>query len=445
MPMNDANVPIVPPPTPLPVPLTGCAKKNQQKREKDRAKRKKATVTALESPAPPVPSTCALQKAAQCAPVPTSFRAREFRATKPRWVGPAKPVDHPLLPYAHDVEMLKQHMQYVDWPGDKSHVILDRNGYVIGSLIAPPISGTEWATVADAATAAIRDARDKMLFPSAAFQHRRAMGEGFPTATAGFAFGGGRDAVGNIKATSATNAAAMDGVLADKNVDRMATFAIPAFQALFYHIFRDYHETKNTLLHQHPELRRTFRRSPFAALTVNLGPASVTQPHVDSGNKADGLCLITALGTFDPNKGGHIVLWDYNLIIRFPPGCACLIPSAVVTHSNTPIQAGEERFSLIQYSAGGLFRWRANGCQSDLDWLATASQEDVVRREEERKACCAAALGKFSRWKDVKVGNYSGRARLEVWETGELADFSDYTEEESDREEERPKKRRKRS
>ncbi|KAJ6448524.1 hypothetical protein C8R45DRAFT_850264, partial [Mycena sanguinolenta] len=322
--------------------------------------------------------------------------------------------------------------------------ILDRNGYIIGSLIAPPTSPTKWAIVVDAATAAIRDTRDKMLFPSAAFYHRRATGEGFPTAAVGFAFGGGRGAVGNIKPTSATNAAVMDDVLADKSVGRMATFPISAFQALSYHIFHDYHEMKNTALRQHPQLRRTFPRSPFAALTINLGPASVSPPHVDGGNKADGMCLITALGDFDPDKGGHVVLWDYNLIIRFPPGCACLIPSAVVTHSNTPIQEGEDRFSLIQYSAGGLFRWLANGGQSDLDWLAGATPEDMARREEERKAHCAAALAKFSRWKDVKVGNYTGRARLEVWQTGELADFSNYTEE-SKGEEERPQKRRKRS
>jgi hypothetical protein len=96
--------------------------------------------------------------------------------------------------------------------------------------------------------------------------------------------------------------------------------------------------------------------SLFAAVTVNLGPASVSPPHTDGANKADGMCLIGALGSFDAEKGGHIVCWDYNLIIQFPAGCSVLIPSAVVTHSNTPIQEGEERYSIIQYSAGTLFR-----------------------------------------------------------------------------------------
>ncbi|KAJ7870755.1 hypothetical protein B0H14DRAFT_2345549, partial [Mycena olivaceomarginata] len=162
--------------------------------------------------------------------------------------------------------------------------------------------------------------------------------------------------------------------------------------------------------------------------------------HADFGNKADGMCLIGTLGDFNADQGGHLVCWDYDLIVRFPPGCSILIPSAVVTHSNTPIQDGEERFSLIQYSAGGLFRWVNNGFQSDRAWRESATAEDIQRREVERNARCAAALKKFSLWKDVKVKNFTGRSRVEVWDSGDVADFSDLTDYES--EGERPTKRR---
>ncbi|KAF8139165.1 hypothetical protein K438DRAFT_1496768, partial [Mycena galopus ATCC 62051] len=200
--------------------------------------------------------------------------------------------------------------------------------------------------------------------PAKAYQHRRASGEGFPTEGMGFAFGGGRQTVGNIKSSSQTNAAAMGELLADPSVGQIATHPFPVFQSQYFHIFSDYHTTKQQLLQKNPHLRRTFARSPFTAVTANLGPASVSPPHTDGGNKADGLCLISALGDFDPDKGGHLVLWDYDLVIRFPPSCSILIPSAVVTHSNTPIQDGDERFSLIQYSAGSLFRWVNNGHRS---------------------------------------------------------------------------------
>ncbi|KAJ7789646.1 hypothetical protein B0H14DRAFT_2397268, partial [Mycena olivaceomarginata] len=303
--------------------------------------------------------------------------------------------------------------------------IVDRKEHIIGVLINPPVPGQQWAEVVEAATAAMRAAREKMTFPADAYHHRRATGDGFPAATRGFAFGGGRQEVGNIKASSQTNAAAMDELMEDPSIGRMATYPIPVFQALCYPIFSDYHKAKQVLLRKNPRLHRTWARSPFAAATFNLGPVSVSPPHVDGGNKADGMCLISALGNFNPDHGGHLVCWDYDLIIRFPPGCSILIPSAVVTHSNTPIQDGEERFSLIQYSAGGLFRWIANGFCSDLDWQASAASEDLARREEERQTRCATALKKFTRWKDAKVKNFSGRGRVEVWDEGDVADFSD--------------------
>ncbi|KAJ7718095.1 hypothetical protein B0H14DRAFT_3521794 [Mycena olivaceomarginata] len=188
------------------------------------------------------------------------------------------------------------------------------------------------------------------------------------------------------------------------------------FQEWCFPIFKDYHKTKQVLLQKNRNLHRTWARSPFTAVTVNLGPVSVSPPHTDLNNKADRMCLIGTLGDFDPDQGGHLVCWEYNLIIRIPPGCSILIPSAVVTHFNTLIQPGEERFSLIQYSAGALFRWVDNSFKSDLAWYTTANTEDITRREE----------------KHAKVLNYTERARLDIWHTGELADFSDYTDIESE-------------
>ncbi|KAJ7796029.1 hypothetical protein B0H14DRAFT_3495283 [Mycena olivaceomarginata] len=392
------NTPVA---TPAPsLPLTGDQKKKDQNRRRQRAKRKAAVVAALSSTTPPPPPPRNLEKAAASVPIKVAFAADDFRATKQRWTGLAKPVDHPLLAHANEPEVLKQHMQYVDWQGEKCHVIIDRGGHVIGVLVCPPAPGETWDAVVQAATAAMRAARDKMLFPPSACSHRRG---NFPAPADGFGFGGGRKTVGNIKASSQTNRAAMDELLEDQSIQRMATYPIPVFQA------------------KNPHLRRIFARSPFAAVTANLGPVSVSPPHTDAGNKADGMCLIGALGNFDADKGGHLVCWDYNLIVRFPAD-------------------GEDRFSLIQYSAGGLFRWIANGFRSDLAWAASASAAGLARREEDRKSRWRTALKKFALWKDVKVKNFSGRGRVEVWDEGDVADFSDLTEDET----EAPKKRTRR-
>lgn len=121
----------------------------------------------------------------------------------------------------------------------------------------------------------------------------------------------------------------------------------------------------------------------------------MSYPHVDFGNLSWGWCAITALGKFDPDKGGHLVLWDLKYVVRFPPGSTIIIPSAMIRHSNTPIGTDETRYSYAQYSAGGLFRWVDNGFMKDDEWCAMANSSDKARREEERKVRWQKGLDMF--------------------------------------------------
>lgn len=141
-----------------------------------------------------------------------------------------------------------------------------------------------------------------------------------------------------------------------------------------------------------------------------MGPQSYSPPHVDPGNSIDGWCTSTALGPFNADKGGHMVFWNrgIRLVIRFPSGSSMLFPSGQIIHSNIPIQPLEHRYSLIQYTAGALFRWRYNGYQSDKQWLSMASVKEKSAREEERKVRWTKALDSFTRWKDLLAGNWQG-------------------------------------
>ena len=107
--------------------------------------------------------------------------------------------------------------------------------------------------------------------------------------------------------------------------------------------------------------KQNFPGVVFAAATFNMGPATVSIPHIDTGNLPHGWCSITAFGDFDPGKGGHLILWDMGLVVRFPPGHTMLIPSGCVRHSNVGIQPHEHRYSMVLYSAGGLFRYKEYG------------------------------------------------------------------------------------
>ena len=114
----------------------------------------------------------------------------------------------------------------------------------------------------------------------------------------------------------------------------------------------------------------------FPCRSFNLGQHTATYPYKDMCNLAQAWCSITPVGTFDPKLGGHLVLKELKLIIEFPASSTILIPSALLTHFHIPIREHETRFSIVQYVAGGLFRWVENGFMTDLEWhkVATASQ-----------------------------------------------------------------------
>ena len=133
-------------------------------------------------------------------------------------------------------------------------------------------------------------------------------------------------------------------------------------------------------------LRRTYDNAvgDFPSRTFNLSPQSVSTPHLDQNNLAQGWCSITPLGSFDPKHGGHLVLWDFGLIVQFPPGATALIPSALIFHSNTTVQPGEVRYSLVQYASARIFRWLNNGNSTDTAWFEQATPQDIEARNKEQ-------------------------------------------------------------
>jgi hypothetical protein len=158
-----------------------------------------------------------------------------------------------------------------------------------------------------------------------------------------------------------------------------------------------------TLLETQPELQQNFSKSVFPSVAFNLGPRTICFLHRDAKNVPYGLCPVTSFGSFDPTKGGHLVLWELKLVIEFPPGTTILLPSATIGHSNTPIQEGETRFSLTQYCPGGLVRWVKYGCRSrksystttdGKEWLKKFDSEDEKRRKH--------GLSLFSRYQELE-------------------------------------------
>lgn len=128
--------------------------------------------------------------------------------------------------------------------------------------------------------------------------------------------------------------------------------------------------TLTRLEEDNPALRRPFPDSAFGTITFNFGPEVCTIPHKDYKNLSWGWCAVTSLGDYDPERGGHLILWDFNLALEFPPNSTIFIPSAIVEHSNTSIQPGETRSTITQYNSAGIFRWVAYGFLPK--WVAEA-------------------------------------------------------------------------
>ena len=148
-----------------------------------------------------------------------------------------------------------------------------------------------------------------------------------------------------------------------------------------------------------PSLKRPYDDSVgvYPCRSFNLGKQTASYPHVDLANLAQSWCTVTPIGSFDPKMGGHLVLKDLGLVVEFPPGTTILIPSALITHSNTPIRSHETRYPIVQYAAGGLFRWVENGFMTDAKWEETASKEQMDSREDDKKQRWKRALAAFTK------------------------------------------------
>lgn len=147
-------------------------------------------------------------------------------------------------------------------------------------------------------------------------------------------------------------------------------------------LHRYYSRKLGRLFRNNKKLKRPFPRCVQCAVSYNLGPKTVCYPHCDFGNLAFGMCSITSLGDFDYKLGGHLVLWEFRLVIQFPPGSTILIPSAVISHSNTTIGEDERRYSFTQYTSGSLFCWVENKCKKAAVYRASLSSEKLKKAKK---------------------------------------------------------------
>ncbi|KAJ6456532.1 hypothetical protein C8R45DRAFT_844872 [Mycena sanguinolenta] len=251
-----------------------------------------------------------------------------------------------------------------------------------GVLGSTPRDTSSWKGVTDGAFALLEERRHRIRLPEDQLHHRRAHEqEAFPALAYGWSHGGGQTELGEL-CQNVANTCLTDELLAHEFFRRIVLFANVFFYLWAPLLFAFYSSQMVLLSGWKPSIRPNFVGSVFAAYTFNFCPHAICAPHLDFANLAWGWCAITALGDFDPDVSGHLILWDLRLIIHFPPGSTILLPSAIVRHSNVPIHGHKRRCSFVQYTASSLFRWVHNSFKTDEAWIAGASHAE--------KAECAA-------------------------------------------------------
>ncbi|KAF9540850.1 hypothetical protein CPC08DRAFT_738774 [Agrocybe pediades] len=239
--------------------------------------------------------------------------------------------------------------------------LVDAQGTIFGVCAGHP-ADADWQSVSQAAADALKTRRHRCHVP---LSERRDNRRGdFINLSSGVSHGGGQKFPKNLS-HSTRNAQVLEELNGMECFKRLAGFGSNVMATWVPDLHDHYSDRLGKLFRHNRSLKRNFVNSVFPAVTYNMGPQIVCMKHIDFSNLAFGWCAITALGSYNPKLGGHLVLWDCGLVIEFPPGTTILIPSAVLAHSNTAVMEGETRYSFTQYAAGGLFRWVENGFKKE--------------------------------------------------------------------------------
>ncbi|KAJ7168760.1 hypothetical protein C8R46DRAFT_1218148 [Mycena filopes] len=306
-------------------------------------------------------------------------------------------------------------MRVFQWDGTPTPVV-DADRTILLVLGGEPPNASDWGDVARDASSGMEHAaieiytepkwRRKAGLPPAGADDGLRRGA-YAAKHVGPSMGGGQRYPQNL-AHSIRNIAVFTALFGLKSIERIAGWTNLLFMAFAPNLHEYYRATYVALCNwdrtqaRKKYIRRNFseRFSVFTTATYNFGPVTITLPHIDFGNLAWGWCAITALGDFDPDFGGHLVLWDLHLIIRFPPGSTILLPSAILRHSNVSIRPNETRFSFTQFTPAGIFRWVYNDCRTDKDINSSKSTtpEEREQRHADQARRWQEGIKMYSKW-----------------------------------------------
>ncbi|KAJ3904023.1 hypothetical protein F5879DRAFT_802473, partial [Lentinula edodes] len=246
-------------------------------------------------------------------------------------------------------------------------------------------------------TRLILKARDATPWKKREKNHRRGA---FPALARGISYGKGQPEPMRLGGDKQD---LMEDLFAHQCFHRVAGFQSAALSSWFPRCYQEALYRKRQLQQLRPKLLPNFANSVYSCMTVNFGPQTWTYIHTDSKNDPCLPCAVTSGGKYNWKLGGHMVLWDFRIILEFPPGTTILLSSAFLRHSNIPVSKGETRVSVTQYSAGSIRRWLEYGGRTE-EALKLQDPEAYARELEKRSCRWKEALDMYSTLEELKAG-----------------------------------------
>ncbi|KAI5895152.1 uncharacterized protein SCHCODRAFT_02598331 [Schizophyllum commune H4-8] len=398
----------------------GYERPKRRTREHRKRKREAAKLTAADEADVEVRESTRRKYIDNAEPLSTGIRLTGLRVTRTGYTA-MRDATLQGRPYRLD-ELVGPQSKFkfnlVPWNGRKPVPLLANGRLVFGCMPGRPDDSPGWDEDMKDWAKTIHETLPHLTLTSAQKEHRRGS---FPATAHGHSYGGGQQQPMTIS-EHPKNAPHFRRIMEHPGAIRSSGFNNGATKGWAPKLHTYLRDNRRILRSRLPHLRHNFRSSVWAATTVNYGPRTATYPHKDYANLPWGWCPITALGNYDPKRGGHLVLWELGLVIEFPPRSTIIIPSGLLTHSNVSVGPNETRFSVTQYTAGAIIRWVDQQFQTKEAFLAGLSPERRAEEAAKDKTRYLRGLAMFSTLDELQARH---EAKGDADEDSDLTELED--------------------
>ncbi|KAJ8073037.1 hypothetical protein PM082_019905 [Marasmius tenuissimus] len=283
-------------------------RKLEKKRTKDRSKRD-AERARVQNEEERSTKSCAQRHIARTLSSSHTIQS-EYDIPKGVWTGPR--LGENSRAYTKDEALAAEPgMRYIPWDGRETKLVRTSE-HRLALLGGRPNNG-KWMEYMAEVLRLLEWAHDNIHFLKAQKPTRRGDYDNIRT---GVSYGGGQTEPGNL-VNSKHNEEILQVLRDSEAIQQVAGYADYLMKTYFRDLHTLYTNVQEKLQVDNPELVQNFARCCFAACTFNFGQA-VTRRHTDYLNLLFGLCAVLPVGSYNPEEGGHLILWGLRLVIEFP-------------------------------------------------------------------------------------------------------------------------------